>query len=239
MGLFKFVPHLWISTTVSLKIPWDCWNHFSPYWWVTLDGAMKPSGSHLARWPRLTRIKLDECLTSLAILGSLGGQILMAKNLGIPRYRPATEGKNAVETVVTSTFYTALSTFHWFTPQPWSRHSPQCCSSLTPWKPWTGNPNICWVYQFSYWKFTAMCWNLLSCIRWVFSQFSFNFHMIRVDVYSICRFNMIEHDLTAHSKTPVQHKGLPFPGHVAPMDACVLGQCRSATGGDLDWAMDQ
>ena len=72
----------------------------------------------------------------------------------------------------------------------------------------------------------------------ILASITFNFHIIRVDVYSICRFNMIEHDLTAHSKTSRPTQG-PFPGHVAPMDACVLGQCRSATGGDLDWAIDQ
>lgn len=158
-------------------------------------------------------------------------------DLGIPRYRPATEGKIAVETVVTSTFYTA--TLQPFTDLP---HNLGAGIPLSAAPHPLKNHGLETQIFAGFINFHIGNLQLVETCFHVYDEFlasiSFNFHMIRVDVYSICRFNMIEHDLTAHSKTSRPTQG-PFPGHVAPMDACVLGQCRSATGGDLDWAIDQ
>ena len=156
---------------------------------------------------------------------TFGRTNLDGKGFGDPQVQTS-EGKNAVETVVTTRRFT-LQHFNLSLIYPTTLgHSPQSCSSplkTMGWKP----------------KYILGLSIFIFVYDEILARISFNFHMIRLDVYSICRFNMIEHDLTAHSKTPVQHKGLPFPGHVAPMDACVLGQCRSAAGGDLDWAIDQ
>ena len=122
-----------------------------------------------ARWPRLTRIKLDECLTSLAILEQ-GRTNLDGKGFGDPQvqtsYRREKCRWNSSDFDVLHGSFN-LSLIYPTTLEP----AFPSVLLLTPWKPWTGNPNIYWVYQFSYWKFTAMCWNLLSCIRWVFSQY--------------------------------------------------------------------